>query len=250
MLKDSKPGPPADPKKSKRLKYLLRISLSVNLLGILLGIWGIYQLGGWNYFKFRLTQRGVSAAYEHRKSLYTQMRPDTASIVFLGNSITAQCDWFELLRHPGIKNRGIPGDRIKGVRDRLLALQRLDPRQIFLMIGINDLLFNSPEVVIRQYYLLIDELQREFPSCELHLNSILPVNNEVRNTFIKNEDVRTVNEAVRRLAGERNLNFIDLTPLMSDASGRLKAEYTLDGVHLNGEAYQVWGNAIKDLLLH
>jgi len=55
---------------------------------------------------------------------------------FLGNSITDYCDWYELFGKLNIKNREIGGD---GVIDRLDEVTSSKPKQIFLMIGINDL---------------------------------------------------------------------------------------------------------------
>lgn len=229
-------------------KHLLVLSLSLNVLGILLAGYTVYRLGGWNFFRYRLAQRGVAAEYEHRKSLYGIMDSDTASIVFLGNSLTAYCDWGELLNLPGIKNRGIPGDRINGVVDRLEDIIRLHPEQLFLMIGINDLLFDEPSSVVRKYQQLIDRLQSEIPGCQLYLKSVLPVNNQVRNTFINNEDVQLVNEAIQDLAQERAIPFIDLRPLLCDPSGQLDAEFTEDGVHLNGSAYKLWAAELEQYL--
>jgi lysophospholipase L1-like esterase len=229
-------------------KYLLGFSLTLNLLGILLAGYTVYRLGGWNFFRYRLAQRGVAAEYEHRKSLYEIMDSDTASIVFLGNSLTAQCDWAELLNINVVKKRGIPGDRINGVIDRLEDIIRLHPRQLFLMIGINDLLLDEPSSVVVKYEKLIDRLQNEIPDCQLYLNSVLPVNNEVRNTFINNEEVQVVNEAIQKLAEERALPFIDLRPLLCDSSGQLKVEFTEDGVHLKGPAYKLWASELEPYL--
>jgi lysophospholipase L1-like esterase len=229
-------------------KYILWCSLFLNVLGIALAVLIVHRLGGWNFFRYRLAQRGVAAEYEHRKSLYTVMKPDTASIVFLGNSLTAYCDWAELLDKPDIKNRGIPGDRINGVLERLDDIIRLQPRQIFLMIGINDLLFDRPSGIVSKYTHLIDRIQSEIPDCQLYLKSVLPVNNSVRNTFVNNEDVQSVNVAIEQLARERDLGFIDLRALLSDPSGNLDAKFTEDGVHLNGNAYQLWATAVKPYL--
>lgn len=228
--------------------YLLVLSLAANILGIVLAGLLVHRLGGWNFFRYRLAQRGISAEYEHRRSLYSVMEPDTNTIVFLGNSLTAYCDWAELLSEPAIRNRGIPGDRINGVLERLDDVERLHPRQIFLMIGINDLLFDDPAGIAEKYSHLVNEIQRKIPAAKLYLKSVLPVNNEVRNTFVNNEDVEAVNEAIIQLAGERSLPFIDLRPVFRDQSGQLDARFTEDGVHLNGPAYQLWAEKVAEFL--
>lgn len=226
-------------------RSILLVSLALNLLGLILAGWCVERLGGVKYLRYRLAQGGISAEYEHRKSLYSIMASDTGSVVFLGNSITAQCDWAELLDDHRIRNRGIPGDRINGVMDRLEDIVRLEPEKLFLMIGINDLLFDKPERIILKYERLIDRLQSEIPYCQLYLKSILPVNNQVRNTLIRNSDVTTVNLAIADLAAKRDLPFIDLRPLLCDSSGQLSAAFTEDGIHLNGPAYQLWAGEME-----
>lgn len=229
-------------------KTLLRLSLFLNLLGVVLAFLLIRQLGGWNFFRYRLAHRGVSVEFEHRKSLYEQMAADTATIVFFGNSLTAQCDWAELLGRAQIRNRGIPGDRVSGLIDRLDNIVGLQPKQIFLMIGINDLLYSEPAKVLSRYRELVQLIRQQLPDCHLYLQSVLPVNNSVRNTYIRNEDVEVLNEGIRQLASELHLPFIDLRPVMSDERGRLKETFTLDGVHLTGAAYREWGELIAPYL--
>lgn len=67
------------------------------------------------------------------------MPNDTSEIIFLGDSIIDFCNWHELFGKYNIKNRGISGDIINGVIDRLEEIVETKPKKIFLMIGTNDL---------------------------------------------------------------------------------------------------------------
>lgn len=220
-------------------------SLLLNLLGLVAAILLIYRLGGWNYVMYRLNNRGITAEYDHRKSMYEHLPEDTATIVLLGNSLTAQGNWSELLQEPKIRNRGIPGDQTAGVLRRLLAVSHLQPVQIFLMIGVNDLLFRSPPEILENYRRLVDSIQMVMPDSELLLQSVLPVNNEVRYTQVKNKDISVLNEGIEQLAQEYGLSWIDIRPAVSDEAGRLRADFTQDGVHLNGPAYMKWAEVLQ-----
>lgn len=76
--------------------------------------------------------------YYQRATLFEELPIDNDDIVFLGNSITDNCEWHELFDNPNIKNRGISSDVSMGVYDRLNPIVAGKPAKIFLMIGIND----------------------------------------------------------------------------------------------------------------
>ncbi|WP_317110333.1 hypothetical protein [Chroococcidiopsis sp. SAG 2025] len=56
----------------------------------------------------------------------------------MGDSLTDECEWSELLENPHIKNRGISGDTTMGVLNRLEDIVSSQPAKIFIMIGINN----------------------------------------------------------------------------------------------------------------
>ncbi len=229
-------------------KAILAGSLLLNVLAMAVGLWAVHRLGGWRYLMYRFQTRGTGAEYAHRKSQLDMLPADSATIVMLGNSLTRQGEWSELLQNPQVRNRGINGDHIGGVLNRLDEVVALQPEWLFLMIGINDLLFHEPDFVIRQYEVLLQRLTAALPRTRIVVQSLLPVNNEVRPLGIRNEDIRVVNAALRELAPRYGCRFLDLHPLFSDAQGRLDARFTKDGIHLNGPAYRIWADAILELL--
>ncbi|MFQ5445542.1 MAG: GDSL-type esterase/lipase family protein [Saprospiraceae bacterium] len=230
-------------------KMLLAASLMINVLLIATGIMAVEKAGGWRYLRYRIENRGLAATYAHRVDIF-QMLPKTQSaIVFLGNSLTAQNEWAEMFGRPDILNRGIPGDHAGGMLERLGEISRHKPSKIFLMAGINDLCFHSPEVVVGKCQNLVEAILHEMPSTRLYIQSVLPVNNDVVKTPVKNEGIIFVNDKMRAYARSKGLIFIDLYPLFLDKKGNLDAVYTLDGVHINGAAYLKWKAAIETYVL-
>lgn len=235
-------------KKQKKMRKWLYLSIGLNVVGLLAAFLAIQSLGGLNYVLYKMKNRGITGIYEHRKNLFDLMPSDTASIVFLGNSLTAYCEWAELLDNPRIQNRGIPGDMTGGLMRRLPAVLRSQPDQIFLMIGVNDLLFLPPQQIAANYRNIVNHILEKSPETQLLLQSLLPINNEVRMTGVDNQDILNLNEQIKALAGEKGLTYIDLHRLMSDEKGQLKGELTRDGVHLDGAAYLIWAEAVKPFL--
>ncbi len=226
----------------------VKASLMLNVILLTGGLFVVQSLGGVRYLWFRMQHRGVSGLYENRRNFFAVLPSDSNTIVFLGNSITEQGEWAELLGNCRVRNRGIATDGIQGMINRLDAVQRQQPAKIFLMAGVNDLLFHNPSKVLEMYHELVLAIKTSMPETEVVLQSVLPVNNQVRDTGLKNEDIKKVNSGIQVIAKELGCRYIDLFSLLSDMDGRLKANYTADGIHLSGQAYLIWREAILDLV--
>ena len=230
----------------KMKSLLLCTSLIVNLLLIAAFGYAIHRYGGWRNLWAKVNNRGIEQAYFHRKNLFEMLPPKEGAIVFLGNSLTAGNEWAEMLNNPNILNRGIPGDHCDGICARLDEVLKNQPSKIFLMAGVNDLAFYPPSYVLPKYERLAEAILTKSPRTTLYLQSVLPVNNIVSPTPVENDDIRTLNDGIRKFAEAKGLTFIDLYPLLLDLDGNLDAAYTSDGVHLNGAAYLKW----KEVLLN
>ena len=219
---------------------ILYISLFFNLLFLATALFALNRYGGWKNLWAKINNRGIEQTYFHRKNLFEKMPERDSGIVFLGNSITAQGEWAELFDDKNILNRGIPGDHCDGVRQRLKEIAKLRPKKLFLMIGVNDLMYHPPETVALKYETLVAALLEQLPTTTIYLQGVFPINNQVLPTSISNEAIRELNADIRQLAEKYMMVFLDTYPLLLDANGNLDAKYTNDGVHLNGEAYMKW----------
>ena len=74
-----------------------------------------------------------------RRALFEALPVGRGDIVFVGNSITDNCEWAELFADRRVKNRGIGTDRAQWLAERIDPIAAGHPRKLFLMIGTNDL---------------------------------------------------------------------------------------------------------------
>lgn len=219
-------------------------SVLVNVLLVAAIAFALHKYGGFRNLWAKINNRGIEKTYFHRKNLFEMLPPKDGAIVMLGNSITAGGEWAELLGNPNVLNRGIPGDHCDGMRERLGEVLRHHPSKIFLMAGVNDLAFISPEKTWPKYERLVNEILTKSPATKLYLQSVLPVNNLVSPTPVDNEDVRALNAKIKEFAQTKNLVYIDLYNVLQDLDGNLDAAYTLDGIHINGLAYRKWADVL------
>ncbi len=225
---------------NKKLTTSLIFSLLLNL--ILAGALGylIQRLGGLKFMVHRITAGGLAGVYENRKNLFEHLPLSKGSIVFLGDSITEYGQWEELLGNAKIKNRGIAGDTTWGLLRRLNRITSSQPKAIFLMIGINDFLFTDEQEIVQNYTKIIEQIQTETPNSQLFIQSILPVNPQVKRTVFDNQSILSLNQSLQQLTQQKGLIYLDIHQRLLADNGLLNANFTADGVHINGAAYSVW----------
>ncbi|MGD1961389.1 MAG: GDSL-type esterase/lipase family protein [Fulvivirga sp.] len=183
--------------------------------------------------------------YEGRVSFFRSLPNSEDEIIFLGNSLTDGAEWQEFFENPSVKNRGISGDDIPGVIDRLDEVTESGPLKIFLMIGANDLKCKPLDTILSEYQKLVSRIIHTTPKTKLYIQSILPViDSEIRN----NEDIRYLNKSLAEIANKHDVVFIDLYAEFVNVEGRLDSKYTYDGVHLSGTGYLKWKSMIEDFV--
>lgn len=194
----------------------------------------------------------AQGAYNYqRRSLFEQLPVRRGDVVFLGNSIIDGCEWSEHFGRRRVLNRGISGDRAEWLFDRLDPILAGRPRKLFLMIGVNDLAAGcTPREVAADVAALIDSFAASSPRTRIYVQSILPVNDrDIPDAswghWKRKAEIAETNRLVEALCrGRRGVVYVDLAPRLSDATGLLDKRYTNDGLHLTGEGYLVWRDAV------
>jgi len=240
------------------MKNILVISLILNLM--LLGFVGysVFNKGGELHIRSKAVAETEQAQVQSQEQVQEQAfipfplwigkttlfeaLPNTpGEIIFVGNSITDGCEWAELFNNPSVKNRGIGGDKIKGVLLRLPEIIESLPQKIFIQIGINDLAsqMNTSEIS-RTYQIIVDSIRSASPETRIYIQSVLPTE-----AYVKNDSVIILNEKIKKLADDNSLTFINLYDKFLDGNGSLDMQLSYDGVHLNGKGYLVWKEALE-----
>ena len=53
-----------------------------------------------------------------------------------------------------------------------------------------------------------------------------------------NDKINRANEEVKKLADKHGQRYIDINRNLKDEQGRLKSEYTIEGMHINEDGYR------------
>lgn len=184
--------------------------------------------------------------YKTKRSIFNIMPDDSTAIIFLGDSHINNNNWSELINKSNIKNRGIGGENLPGLLNRIDDVIEEKPIKIFIMIGINDLAQGySVSTILSNYKKLLTIFQQRSPGSKVYIHSLLPVLNF---NNVDKKEVIEVNQGLLTLSNKLNITFINLYDNYVDDSNNLKSVYTYDGLHLNGQGYLNWVKIIKPYL--
>lgn len=227
-----------------------RLITGILVGSILVNVVAAIYAGRKIYNRYQSNEVSTPAYYLDRDKLFEVLPKDSNAIVFLGNSLTQYFELAEILQNPNIKNRGIHGDMITGVLKRLSPIIAIQPKKIFIEIGINDLEQKvSEELLLSHYQKLIDTLKVSCPQTEIHVQSLLPVANSSQRlpgycSPEMNKKVGLFNTRLQQLAEAKQCRYIDIHSQLV-LNDELNPTYSVDGVHLSGEGYLAWAKAIK-----
>ena len=192
---------------------------------------------------------------EHYYKRFLQFMNEPAiagkDIVMLGNSLTENGgDWSARLGKKNVRNRGIIGDEVMGIYDRLHQILPGHPQKLFLLTGVNDISHDlTTDSIVAMMRTTIDRIQRESPDTKLFLQSLLPVNESFgryKKLTGKTDMIPEINARLEALAKEKKIVFINLFPLFTEkGTNVLRSNLTNDGLHLNEEGYEIWVKAIR-----
>lgn len=186
-------------------------------------------------------------------------------ILFTGSSLMEQFPVNELLMTNGmdqvVYNRGIGGFT---TTDMLLHMEEMvfgtEPSRIFINIGTNDI--GSPEyqleALLERYEEIIVRIQERLPEAEINMMAYYPVNETDKipegewgkTAFVTrtNEKLNIANAAIENLAAKKGCRFINVNEGLADERGKLKKEYTIEGIHMYANGYQVVLQNLKKYL--
>ena len=186
--------------------------------------------------------------YARRATLFDLLPVYSSDIIMLGNSLTNGAEWNELFDNCHVKNRGIVGDIIPGFFERLEPILKGQPRKIFIMGGVNDISHGvSADSIVSAMTQVVTTIQARCPKTEIYVQSMLPFNNDVRLwKLLKGREQVVVdgNKGLESMCQRLGVTFINLYPLFVGENGKMKPEYTNDGLHLMGGAYLIWRDAL------
>ena len=170
------------------------------------------------------------------------MTADT--VVFLGDSLTQGGDWESWFPDLNAINLGVGGNTTEDVLGRLESVVALNPDEIVLLIGTNDLgMRRTVENLVRNIQSILVDLRRDLPGSRMLVQSIAPRGREFA------DRIREANIHLRQLSATVHAQFLDLWPVMALKDGELNPTFSDDRLHLNDAGYEAWLSELRPALV-
>ena len=187
-----------------------------------------------------------------RAALLSQGGPQ---LVFLGDSITdfwrttgrtVFTDTFAQYRPYNI---GISGIRTQNVVNQIEMgdLDGTNPKAVEIMIGTNNLGSDSDESIAAGVAEIVSGVRRKLPNAKILLLAIFPRANSAADPL--RARIKNINGMIAKLDdGGQHVKFMDIGEKFLTADGTLTNQIMPDYLHPNAAGYQIWANAVKDVL--
>lgn len=141
--------------------------------------------------------------------------------------------WERLFKGREVHNLGFGWDKTENVLWRIYhgELDGFRAKTVFLLIGTNNLPFNSDNEIIDGIVCVAKAIRERQPSAQLRILGILP-RKEME------DRIRKINAALQNQLAEMSVTYIDLAPVLTKEKGRIDLSLFLDGLHPNEKGYE------------
>lgn len=173
-------------------------------------------------------------------------RADRTALVFVGDSLTEWYDWGGRFPSYDVTNLGISGETVEELLERrsLIRARAGTPDRVFLMSGINNILQERYQITA-PYREIVRNFATWWRKATVVVQSLLPV----EYPWISNDLIRDINRQLREIAREESASYLDVHAAFVDPAGSVKRGLLSDdGVHLSGNGYTTWSNAVERFL--
>jgi lysophospholipase L1-like esterase len=180
----------------------------------------------------------MSKTQAMRASQFAAIPPRHADALFLGDSITEGGLWSEWFSELTTLNRGVGGERSDAVLRRMSTIGTADT--VLLLIGTNDLSagIRIPRIV-DNVRAIVSNIQASQPDAHILVQSVMP------RTRKYVDGIQALNTHYEDLAEAHKAQYLNLWPALATEEGTLNPAFTADGLHLNGDGYAAWVDALR-----
>jgi cephalosporin-C deacetylase len=215
----------------------------------------------------RPVPRSDANSMKAHEQLLAKRTAGQIDVYFVGDSITRRwgtsdaqyadlyANWKANFTGWNAANFGWGGDKTQHMLWRLRhgELDGVRPKVVVLMAGTNNVGRATPlgdagaraEEVARGVSALVREIRQRAPDATVVITGITARDDNPAVMPVIDE----ANARIARLADGKTIRYVNINPQLATPDGRLRAGMAHDGLHLTPQAYQIWADALKPILL-
>lgn len=157
--------------------------------------------------------------------------------LFFGDSITDSLSFYEFIDESNVVAKF--GLTAKGAKDEVQNIVKINPKSIFIMFGMNDILTDEDSNQFADDYAeLIHIIKEKLPNTKIYVQSILSVDPKVKDKkpLLTNENIDNFNQALKGMAKNEKVEYLNIRTILEENEDLLEP----DGIHVKYKFYELW----------
>lgn len=157
--------------------------------------------------------------------------------LFFGDSITDSLSFYEFIDESNVVAKF--GLTAKGAKDEVQNIVKINPKSIFIMFGMNDILTDEDSNQFADDYAeLIHIIKEKLPNTKIYVQSILSVDPKVKDKkpLLTNENIDNFNQALKGMAKNEKVEYLNIRTILEENKDLLEP----DGIHVKYKFYKLW----------
>ena len=153
------------------------------------------------------------------------------------DSITDSLSFYEFIDESNVVAKF--GLTSKGAKDEVESIVKINPKNIFIMFGMNDILTDEDSNQFADDYAeLIYDIKEKLPDTKIYVQSILSVAPKVKDKkpLLTNENIDKFNEALKGMAKNEKVEYLNIRTILEENKDLLEP----DGIHVKYKFYKLW----------
>ena len=171
--------------------------------------------------------------------------------VFLGDFIVSGIEYYGFLgKNKVIADTNLTLDKSLNNVDQLVSYA---PQKVFIMLGINDLNYQSRGVdsIVASYTTLIGQIKAKLPTAKIYILSVLPITQSYEakaNVYIRKTNLDQLNNKLKAMVTTSGVDYLEVATPFQNSTGYLNESVTSNGLNLSNDYYGFLLNTIADML--
>ncbi|MGN0406855.1 MAG: GDSL-type esterase/lipase family protein [Bacteroides sp.] len=170
--------------------------------------------------------------------------------IFIGDSIVSGISYYKYLGN----DRVVADTNLTASKalDKVSQIAAGNPDKVYIMLGLNDLNYNSKTVdsIAQDFTNLIAQIKQTVPTAKIYLVSVTPITKACEsksNIYIKMSNVEALNTKLKEVSSSQGVYFADINSALQDSSGYLNSSVTGNGYNLKSEYYGFLLNTLAEM---
>jgi len=126
--------------------------------------------------------------------------------------------------------------------EQVLKAKRNTYKKVYIMLGLNELGWQSADAFIKRYGDVVDSIKQSQPEAKIFIQSILPVSasKSASHPSFNNPKIKVYNSLIYDMCVKKQLIYLNVAEAVQDKDGNLPADATTDGIHMSKAYCDKW----------